>query len=111
MSTVEAVAAAFVRPMHTNPAEVRDRCVWESEDFAKACRAAGVRQVTVVSGFATVLFGEVRVITMGHTAVRVGDTVYDWTARQFNPDAPVPLVLPYEEWRASWPDLATERSV
>ena len=109
MSTVEAVAAAFLRPFHANPAEVRDRCVWESEDFAAACRAAGVEAV-IVSGFATVQFGGMTVVTMGHTAVRVGDTVYDWTARQFNPTAPVPLVLPYEEWRAAWPDLATERS-
>ena len=110
MSTVESVAAAFVRPMHADPAEVRDRCVWESEDFARALRAAGVRAVTVVSGFATAEFGGHVLVTCGHTAVRVGDTVYDWTARQFNPTAPVPLVLPYEEWRAAWPDLATERS-
>lgn len=42
-------------------------------------------------------------ITNGHTAALVGDTVYDWTARQFWPhDQPVPLVQPVSEWRETW---------
>lgn len=46
--------------------------------------------------------GKPNVVLAGHAAVRVGDAVYDWTLRQFYPDALVPTITPYAEWRADW---------
>lgn len=42
----------------------------------------------------------------GHFAVLVADadteTVYDWTARQFDPTAPVPEVMALTRWQQVW---------
>ena len=33
-----------------------------------------------------------------HFATVIGETVWDWTFRQFHPDAPVPMVTPLDGW-------------
>lgn len=80
-----------------NPAEARDRCQSESVAFMETLAGFGI-EATVVSGFRMAE----NVILCGHFAVRVGDDVWDWTARQFDPTAAVPLVIPWEEWCELW---------
>jgi hypothetical protein len=100
-------------PWCLNPDECRDRCQLASFDFFQAVRAVGVEDAEIISGvqFAYVEFGGIRheVIENGHFAVRVEDRVYDWTARQFDPNAEVPMVVPTTAWRAQWHDLAARR--
>lgn len=38
------------------------------------------------------------IIIWDHYGVKVGDVVYDWTARQFYPPAPWPMIVPWEDW-------------
>jgi hypothetical protein len=64
----------------------------------------------VISGLK---FGEVpefpgqRMVLGGHFAVQVGTTAYDWTARQFDPQASVPLVLPVDQWHGEWSKMGS----
>ena len=87
-----------------DPALAYDQCVPVSEAFGRTLTEAGVA-ATVISGVRMGQFQGVPVVLNGHFAVRVDDTVYDWTARQFDPDAPVPLVEPVAAWRERWPAL------
>lgn len=80
-----------------NPAEARDRCQTESAAFMETLAAHGV-EATVVSG----LLLDGGVVVCGHFAVRVGDDVWDWTLRQFDPAADVPTVTPWETWQRDW---------
>lgn len=93
----------------------RGECVRESETFACLLDEHGIES-EVIEGYQFAEPKEIReifgkgigviaemVITQGHTAVRVGDLVYDWTARQFWPhDQPWPLVQFEGEWRETW---------
>lgn len=89
----------------------RGWCLRESESFARLLDEHGI-ECEVVEGFEfadpkeiSELFGGMveRVIYQGHVGVRVGDAVYDWTARQFWPhDQPWPLIQSIEEWRKQW---------
>lgn len=87
-----------------DPFEAHDRCQDYSEEFASRCKEAGV-EAEVVSGLK---FGEMpefpgqRLVLGGHFAVQVGPMVYDWTARQFDPTAPVPMVTTIDQWRDEW---------
>ena len=78
------------------------------EEFARLCVDRGLPAL-VVSGLR---FGEIpefpgtEVILGGHFAVAVGGTVVDWTARQFNPAALVPEVVPLGQWRGVWQGIA-----
>lgn len=102
MSTVEEVAAVFEDPMHHDPERARGACMNESARFVALLAEVGI-EAERISGFEFVDFEGQPVIMNGHTAVRVGDIVYDWTVRQFWPhDQPVPLVQPLSEWRATW---------
>lgn len=94
-----------------DPAAVYDRCMEFSEDFTRRCTAAGIPAQTI-SGAA---FGEVpefpgvRLLLNGHfaTLIDATNTVYDWTARQFNPTADVPTVLTLDQWRSTWAQVDT----
>lgn len=99
-------------PELRDPSGAHDRCVPVSEAFAALLVEHGV-VAEVVDG---VRFGEVpefpgeRLMLGGHYAVAVttdgGKTVCDWTARQFDPNAPVPLVKPLAVWRETWQRLS-----
>lgn len=99
---------AVARPWLTDPLAVHDRCEWVSGEFARLCTSRGVA-ATVISGLR---FGEIPefpgrpLLLGGHFAVDASGTVVDWTARQFDPAAPVPLVTVLAEWRRTWRDLA-----
>ena len=91
----------FEAGMHWDPERARGNCFNESRRFVAALDMNGI-EGEVISGVRT----QHNVVLNGHAAVRVGDMVYDWTARQFYPhDQPVPLVQTYEEWREDWPSL------
>jgi hypothetical protein len=98
-----------------DPAWVRDQCRELSEQFARGCDVRGI-PAEVVSGLR---FGEdphfpgERVVTGGHFAVQVptrrdaagawgSPVVVDWSARQFDPVAPVPELTAPETWRQTW---------
>lgn len=114
----------------TDPDTVREQCFEVSQRFTDACAAAGI-EAEVVSGMlfgedpafpgvTLMLHGHAAALVRGwHTAPHddtdappvVGsnewfdepeDVVVDWTARQFDPDAPVPLVEPLGVWRQRW---------
>lgn len=91
------------------PAIAHDMCVPISEAFASALADAGV-EAEVLSGVRMGDFNGTPVVANGHFAVRVGEVVYDWTARQFNETAAVPLVEPVTVWRRRWPTLADATS-
>jgi hypothetical protein len=106
--TVEEVVTAFAAKYVEceYPEHIADRCFAYSAEFAAWAQRAGHDDVEVVSG---VHFdGENRIILAGHAATRVGDTVYDWTLRQFYPDAAVPTITPYATWRDDWKPLKEE---
>lgn len=98
-------------------AAVLDLCESVSSEFAALLTEHGLAAETV-SG---VLMGSIpefpdtTAVLAGHyaTLVRYDDgngpveTVYDWTARQFEPTARVPLVQPLVQWRETWADIAT----
>jgi hypothetical protein len=107
VSTVEEVAATFADDMHHNPERARGNCFNESHRFVHVLSCYGI-DAEVVSGVKMAEFMGHEVVMDGHAAARVGDVVYDWTARQFWPhDQPVPLVQTYEEWRAEWRRLGS----
>ena len=103
----QAVAAfAAAHPDLAHQHHAHDRCIPISEEFTALLADHGT-DAEVVMGARVgedPRFPGVRLFLGGHYAVAVGDTVYDWTARQFNPAAPVPLVQPLEEWRTTWAD-------
>lgn len=81
--------------------EVYDQCITYSEAFAHFVGSHGV-DAEMISGFTM----EGNVILQGHSATLVyGAVVFDWTARQFDPAAEVPLVMPLAEWRQTWRNL------
>ena len=97
---------------------VLDMCVAVSEDFVAMLAEHDIAAETI-SG---VMMGEVpeipgtTAVLAGHYAVLVhdqaadgspGDVVYDWTARQFDPTARVPLIQPLAQWRATWTELGS----
>ena len=76
----------------TDPNIAKKRCITVSKLFGefigggRLIAAYGPRDVTGPSD------------APGHVALMVGRTVYDWTARQFWPDVPCPLIEPVEAW-------------
>ena len=105
MSVPDWVVEEFRDPMHEDPERARGACFNESHRFALVLADVGIR-AEVVSGVTYGDFAGQRVVMDGHAAARVGDVVYDWTARQFWPhDQPVPLIQSYEEWAATWQPL------
>jgi hypothetical protein len=93
--------------LFADPAEARDQCISASDLFASMCAHRGIEAGTA-TGFlkARVPPFEGEVIVCGHTTAEVpwatGRIAVDWTARQFDPSAPVPLVVPLTDWQAFW---------
>lgn len=84
---------------------IHDRCWPYSAEFIRHVEIVSPLDVDneVVSG---VHFDEDnRIILAGHAAARIGDTVFDWTLRQFYPDADVPTITPLAQWREDWKPL------
>lgn len=87
-------------------AAVRGWCVEVSSQFAQLCAERGVPAQLIHGAH----FGEleqfpgVRLLLGAHSAVWLTgcDVVVDWTAHQFDPVAPVPVVEPVDAWRARW---------
>lgn len=103
--TLDEVVAEF-ESCGATPEGAHDQCVSESARFRLALIEVGIF-AEIVSGFRVVTFLDgIEVITNGHVAVRVGDVVYDWTARQFDPDAKFPAIMTVPEWEAAWPSLS-----
>lgn len=98
------------------PAFARDMCIIMSDIFAEICCDAGV-EARRVSGLKEVrhpAFPEEKVVT-GHAAVFIPEhtladgtpgepLMIDWTNRQFDPDCPVPVIVPSGEWADEWPE-------
>lgn len=86
--------------------QCRDRCDYFSTVFMDRIHENTNLPASLVQGF---MFMEVdghRVILEGHVATLVNnDTVFDWTARQFDPKAPVPVIQPLSEWRETWKEI------
>jgi len=89
-----------------DPNWVRDRCMDHCDAFVAYLRAwmADV-DVEIISGVKVERVDGMTLIQQGHFAVLHDGLVYDWTARQFDPDAPFPMVAPLAEWRQKWPTL------
>jgi hypothetical protein len=109
-----------------DPLFARERCEPVSRQFAAACQARGI-PAAVISGVRTgehPAFPGVELILDGHFAVLLPsrrDTaehdggpedglVIDWTARQFDPAAPVPAITTAAAWREDWPALGSSRA-
>lgn len=102
MSNLHDVVTGFAakHPECADGELVGDRCFAYSEAFVALLPE---HDTEVVSG--VWMNVEARIIYAGHAAARVDDQVYDWTARQFDPAAPVPLVTPLATWREMWKAL------
>ena len=92
-----------------HPDTCRDRCMDYCDAWLTYLRSwIPNHEGEIVSG---VKFGELpefpgkRLIVEGHFGVLIDDLVYDWTARQFDPNAAVPKITPLAEWREEWQDL------
>lgn len=84
------------------PGRCRDRCDYFSTVFMDLVHEVTDLPARLVSGFQFTQFDGHKVILEGHVATLVGDTIYDWTARQFDPKAEVPTIQPLTEWRETW---------
>ena len=107
---VDGVIAEYMdtHPYLLSPDSARDRCWFESEGFRDALMARGI-DAELLSGFrftdsAAGLPLHARVITGGHTVVRVGDVTYDWTIRQFagHEEDEVPRISTVEQFGHEW---------
>lgn len=98
-----------------DPGKARDQCISVSETFVSMCahRSVSAAKVSGILVERVPPFKGEGVIA-GHTAVRAPaggqddsgrELVIDWTARQFHSAAPVPLIVPLEDWRAFWQDI------
>lgn len=92
------------------PGYARERCNEASWEFVYFLRNRGI-EAEVVDGVRMGKVDEslrVPLILGGHFAVNIAGTVYDWTARQFRPDAEVPEIMTLAEWRKTWRDIGDE---
>jgi hypothetical protein len=84
-----------------SPENARDCCLQVSNEFIERLQEAGIA-AEPISGFRI----SRNVVLAGHVAVLVDRKVWDWTARQFDPAAAVPLVQSRSQWRETWKDLS-----
>lgn len=114
-SWCEQFAASYLEDL-TDPEVVADRCHVVSDAFTTWWVNQGGHAEPVVGGrFAWVEAFGVEVLLVAHqaTVVTLSDgtrLVVDFTARQFEPGADVPLVVPLPVWREQWRSLTTEPS-
>lgn len=104
-----------------DPEDARGQCIRVSWLFESMCAHRGITARTVDGLCFTRLpralpGGQQEEPWAGHTAVAVGvparrggncEIVIDWTARQFDPGCPVPLIVTLADWRAFWRDPAS----
>ena len=81
-------------PWLDEPEKARDQCYYVARSFGHVCRDLVV-PAHLAGGWIVDEDGEL--IAM-HFATVIGETVWDWTFRQFHPDAPVPMVTPLDGW-------------
>lgn len=84
--------------MYSTPFAARDRCLSAAHGFMEYCADQAVT-AKLVSGL---WVDPDNIVLHGHYVVRIGDNIYDWSARQFYPAAPMPLIIPFTEWAAQW---------
>jgi len=91
-----------------DPERVHDQCHRYSQDFISFLEgySGDGLGAELVYGFQLTEFMGKPVIGNAHVAVRIGERVYDWTYRQFDPEAPVPRITTVEEFRTEWQLLA-----
>jgi hypothetical protein len=113
MPALADICDAFLaeRPSLTHPALVNGQCMVVSEDFAEACAAHGFRPVIIQCeefvgdldpALALDFWLSAEPGAIIHHVVRVGGKTYDWTARQFDRNAPVPLIRPERDLSMDW---------
>ena len=107
---------AWFTGLLAEPASAQSHHLPVPEAFVHLCRRHGIpaETVTAVLRVRVPPFQQEPVLC-GHTAVQVsalaghrlctGEIIIDWTARRFDPVAPVPLVVAAANWRAFWRDL------
>jgi hypothetical protein len=100
-----------------DPANASDQCIQVSQALESMLAHRGIPAETV-DGFCFARVPPFRreAMVAGHTAVHAladlarenasREIVIDWTARQFDPSAPVPLIVTLTDWRAFWRDPA-----
>lgn len=120
---VEDFDAAF-GDLCRQPEWARERCAEVSDRFAEKATAAGfpAKSISGIQMGEIPQFPGVTLMLHGHFAALVAtrfdeqasdgqgewtdEVVFDWTARQFDPDADVPLVVDLDEWRETWRDIS-----
>lgn len=92
---------ARLYPECQDQAQVRDQCFWYARIFTQYVQEVTTCPAELITGFEM----DGNVILNGHTATLVGEMVYDWTLRQFDPHAAVPSITPLAQWRETWRTL------
>lgn len=82
-------------PRYSSPDGARDKCTAAAFEFGGYVTRFTGLDWEVIDGMHT---DEGGVVLWAHSALHVGDDVYDWTARQFYPLADWPAVFPLERW-------------
>lgn len=93
-NVIEAFRIAM--PHLASPHGSQDQCLYAASFFRGLLAAADV-DAEVVGGEYVDADG---IVIWGHYATRVGDLVYDWSARQFYPPADWPTIVSWEQWSA-----------
>ena len=87
------------------PDHARDKCDLISVEFRQYAEERG-HAARLVKGFVTTTWNGRIVVLQGHVAVELnGNTVVDWTARQFGINEDFPRVVDTKVWTADWPPL------
>lgn len=85
------------------PEYVYDQCHVETDRFIAFVKRWNKRiTLRPIYGFKFGEFMGQPVIAQAHIAVRFRGIVLDWTARQFDPDAPVPKITTVVEFHQEW---------
>lgn len=79
-----------------DPIKARFECGYIAPVFNDALRAAGISgamQISIPAFMLPELYGSrVNATHYSHVATLLNNTIYDWTARQYSPQCPFPLV-------------------
>jgi len=108
---VRAFRRRWVARHGVRPASQFGRCLETSEAFAELARtngshaeilqARGLRRVRAFPRMDT-RWRAIPAHLIEHHVVQLGRYVVDWTARQFDPTAPVPEITPVAVFRRRW---------
>ncbi len=89
----------WIKPTCSSRAAAQGQCADISVEFYDFLKQNGIESELIELEDFT---GHGETEYAAHTVVKVGDRYVDWTARQLDPDAPVPLVLDEKELVAYW---------